>query len=103
MPRIARRRLHGCRFSGRPRRKKHMRPLDSNRQGRCRNRMISHFRKFVLSTALVSVAIAVTHCGGKTHGETVAKTGAWTEPDPAKIPAGPVGDSIRAGRLIFNQ
>jgi thiosulfate dehydrogenase len=65
--------------------------------------MISRFRKFVLSAALLSFAIAVTGCGGKAHRETVSKTAAWAEPDPAKIPAGPVGDSIRAGLLIFNQ
>ncbi len=27
---------------------------------------------------------------------------AWTAPDPATIPEGPLGDSIRLGRRIFN-
>lgn len=28
---------------------------------------------------------------------------AWTEPDPASIPSGPVGDNIRKGRLLFTE
>ena len=32
-----------------------------------------------------------------------AKPETWTPPDPATIPSGPVGDSIRLGRLIFQE
>lgn len=35
--------------------------------------------------------------------EAPTKSSAWTPPDPAAIPSGPVGDSVRLGRLIFQE
>jgi thiosulfate dehydrogenase len=59
-------------------------------------------RRYALSIALACIAFGATGCG-RAKGTSPPKTIAWAEPDPSKIPATPEGDSIRAGRLIFNQ
>jgi thiosulfate dehydrogenase len=71
--------------------------------------MSRHFRQWAVRTALACIALGIAGCGlfkkdsVQTSGASVSKAVAWAEPDPSKIPAGPEGDSIRAGRLIFNQ
>jgi thiosulfate dehydrogenase len=59
--------------------------------------------------ALACVAAALAGCGqiekdsGRKGGAVILKPVAWAPPDPSTIPAGPEGDSIRAGMSIFNQ
>jgi thiosulfate dehydrogenase len=58
--------------------------------------------KLVTAATLVSLAFGITACG-RFKKAPLPKSAAWTEPDPSKIPTTPEGDSIRLGRLIFNQ
>lgn len=52
---------------------------------------------------IVCVALFAAGCGRLRKDDVEASTlpPRAVEPDPAKIPAGPVGDSIRRGRLLF--
>src|SRR5260370_14614435 len=71
--------------------------------------MSSRLRKWAISAAFAGFALGITGCrlfnkvSGRTSGAFVSKVDVWAEPDPSKIPMGPEGDSIREGRLIFNQ
>ena len=58
--------------------------------------------RYFTPVAVACLAFGLNACG-RAKGTSTPKDVAWTEPDPSKIPATPEGDSIRAGRLIFNQ
>ena len=50
------------------------------------------------------LALELAGCSPSNGRTAVAtRSAAWTPPDPATIPSGPVGDSIRLGRLIFQE
>jgi thiosulfate dehydrogenase len=54
-------------------------------------------------TLLVSCFVAATSFAKpQSSSDTAAPSPAWTKPDPAAIPAGPLGDSIRFGMNVFN-
>jgi thiosulfate dehydrogenase len=58
--------------------------------------------RYFTCVALAGLVFGITGCG-RAKRTSAPKNLAWTEPDPSGIPATPEGDSIRAGRLIFNQ
>ncbi len=50
------------------------------------------------------LALGMTACSSDNRPKAASeKPAVWTPPDPATIPSGPVGDSIRLGRLIFHE
>ncbi|MDE3167757.1 MAG: c-type cytochrome [Acidobacteriota bacterium] len=62
-------------------------------------------RTLIILAPAAMLALAASGCGTPHPAavEAQPKPAAWTAPDPASIPAGPVGDSIRLGASIFEE
>ena len=54
-------------------------------------------------SALILISTSSVSLGAPPKpGQTADSSKTWTPPDPSTIPDGPLGDSIRLGRQIFN-
>jgi thiosulfate dehydrogenase len=58
---------------------------------------------FVSAFALVFSARTSSFAAPQNSQEIASSATTWTAPDPATIPEGPLGDSIRLGRRVFDE
>ena len=57
----------------------------------------------LILSAILTLSTTSTSFGAPPKpGQSVDSAKAWAAPDPATIPEGPLGDSIRLGRQVFN-
>lgn len=54
------------------------------------------------SALIYCSAVSISYGEPQNQPEAAGSTKTWTPPDPATIPEGPLGDSIRLGRNVFN-
>ena len=59
-------------------------------------------RRLIISAMLLLSTSSVSFGAPQNPGQAADSAKAWVAPDPATIPAGPLGDSIRLGMQVFN-